>query len=146
MGIDVICRSYTRDGVGCLCSGNYSQNRELVCDRGKQTMSIWRDLGTDIRQVSAPYDEKGQTDIIQFEIKKFACPTNVFSLFPCLSFYLSIQLRVVWRMVLSELRSFSRLESGVLVCVTEVRRNMQTCLSKNLVLLSFFAFRGSSFS
>ena len=140
MGIDVICRSYTRDGVGCLCSGNYSQTRELVCDRGKQTVSIWRDLGTDIRQVGAPYDEKGRTDIIQFETKKFACPTNAFFLFPCLPFYLGIQLRVVGRMVLSELCSFSRLENDVLVCVTEVRRNIQTCLSINLVLLSFFTF------
>ena len=108
-------------------------------------MTIWGDLEADTRQISALH-EKGRTDVIQFETKKFACPADIFFLFPCLFFNLGIKLRVVWRAVLNELCRFSRLENYVLVWATESRRDMQTCLSKNLVLLSFFGFRDSSFS
>ena len=58
MGIDVICCGCAREKVVCLRSGKYSQNRELVCDGGKQTMSIWSDLEPDIRQMGAPREKR----------------------------------------------------------------------------------------
>ena len=52
MGIDVVRRSCAGDGVVCLFSGKYPQDRELVCYRGKQAVSIWIDLERDTRQIS----------------------------------------------------------------------------------------------
>ena len=54
MGIDVIRCGCACDDVVCLRSGEYSQNRELVCDRGKQTMPVWCDLETDSYQIILP--------------------------------------------------------------------------------------------
>lgn len=53
VGMDVIRCGCARDDVVRLRSGKYSQNRELVCDRGKQTMSVRCDLETDSYQTTS---------------------------------------------------------------------------------------------
>lgn len=67
MGIDVIRCGCAGDGVVCLCSGKYPQNRELVCYCGKQTMSIRNDLVGEILVGSAYRASEDCTYIIQFE-------------------------------------------------------------------------------
>ena len=79
-------------------------------------------------------------DVVQFEAQKFACLADAFFLFLCLSLNLSVHLRVVWRVVLNELCGFPRLVDVAVGFGVKTRGNMQTCLSKNLVLLSFFSF------
>lgn len=41
---DIVGGGGAREGIGCLFSWNYPQNLELVCDSGKQTMTIRGDL------------------------------------------------------------------------------------------------------
>ena len=118
MGIDVIRRSCTRDDVVCLCLGEYPQNCELVCYRGKQAMSVWIDLGRDTCQISMPHEEK-RTDVIQFETQMLACFADVCFLFLCLPFYLGVRLRVVGGVVLSEPCSLPCLDPDVVVCTAE---------------------------